>query len=203
MYDKKRIGLFFGSFNPIHIGHLAIANYAVVFGNFDEIWLVVSPHNPLKPKSVLADAKHRIAMAQISMKNLNLPITVCDIEMHLPQPSYTINTLETLETENRDCEFCIIMGADSLDCIEQWRNYQKILCNYKIYVYPRLGYDMKMLCNKYETEPLDAPIIEISSTFIRENIIREKNMNAFISPETGKYIIENKLYENKIQKKYE
>ncbi|MDR2292688.1 MAG: nicotinate-nucleotide adenylyltransferase [Prevotellaceae bacterium] len=197
MYNKKRIGLFFGSFNPIHIAHLAIANYAVTFGDFVEVWLVVSPHNPLKPKSTLADAKHRIAMAQIALKNLNLPITVCDVEMRLSQPSYTINTLATLEAENHDYEFCIIMGADSLACIEQWRSYQKILHNYKIYVYPRMEYDAKALCNKYKVEFFCAPVIEISSTFIRESIGRGKNMNAFISPETGKYIIENKLYENK------
>jgi nicotinate-nucleotide adenylyltransferase len=197
MYNKKRIGLFFGSFNPIHIGHLAIANYAVAFDCFAEVWLVVSPHNPLKPKNTLADAKHRIAMVQIALKNLNLPITVCDVEMRLSQPSYTVNTLETLAAENHDCEFCIIMGADSLACIEQWRSYQKILCDYKIYVYPRIKYDTKALCNKYKVEFMDAPTIEISSTFIRESIKRGKNMNAFISPETGKYIIENKLYENK------
>ncbi|MDR2066170.1 MAG: nicotinate-nucleotide adenylyltransferase [Prevotellaceae bacterium] len=197
MHNKKRIGLFFGSFNPVHIGHLAIANYAVAFGNFAEVLFVVSPHNPLKIKNSLAAEKHRIAMAQIALKNLNLPIRVCDIEMRLPQPSYTINTLEKLETENRNCEFCIIMGADSLDCIEQWRNYQKILSDYKIYVYPRLEYDVKKLCSKYKTEFMNAPVIEISSTFIRENLNKGKNMNAFILPETGRYIIENKLYENK------
>ncbi|MDR1553589.1 MAG: nicotinate-nucleotide adenylyltransferase [Prevotellaceae bacterium] len=197
MHNKKHIGLFFGSFNPIHIGHLAIANYAVVFGNFTEVWLVVSPQNPLKAKSMLANEKHRIAMTQIALKNLNLPVKVCDIEMRLPKPSYTINTLEMLKIENRDCKFSIIMGADSLACIEQWRSYQNILFDYKIYVYPRLGYDTKMLCAKYKVEPLNAPIIEISSTFIRENISRGKNMNAFVSPELGRYIIENKLYNNK------
>ncbi|MDR2651559.1 MAG: nicotinate-nucleotide adenylyltransferase [Prevotellaceae bacterium] len=197
MDEKKHIGLFFGSFNPIHIGHLAIANYAVAFGDFTEVWLVVSPHNPLKLQSVLADEKHRIAMTQIAVKNLDLPVKVCDIEMRLPKPSYTTHTLERLEAENRDCKFSIIMGADSLDGIEQWRAYQKILHDYKIYIYPRLGYNTKMLCNKYKTESLDAPIIEISSTFIRENISKGKNMNAFILPELGRYIIENKLYENK------
>ncbi|MDR2126059.1 MAG: nicotinate-nucleotide adenylyltransferase [Prevotellaceae bacterium] len=196
MCNKKRIGLFFGSFNPVHIGHLAIANCAVVFGDFAEVWLVVSPHNPLKPKNLLADVEHRIAMAQIALKNLNLPVKVCDIEMRLPQPSYTINTLETLTAENGDCEFCIIMGADSMACIEQWSNYRQILSDYGIYVYPRLGYDLQMLCNKYKVEPVNAPIIEVSSTFIRENIGRGNNMNAFISPATGKYIIENKLYKN-------
>ncbi|MDR3226289.1 MAG: nicotinate-nucleotide adenylyltransferase [Prevotellaceae bacterium] len=196
MRYKKRIGLFFGSFNPIHIGHLAIANYAFAFGDFDEVWLVVSPHNPLKQKTMLADEKHRIAMAQIAIKNLALPVKICDIEMRLPQPSYTINTLETLDAENGDYQFCIIMGADSIKNIEKWKNYGKILDAYKIYVYPRLGYDMKTLCNKYNVELLNAPIIDVSSTFIRENISKGKNMNAFISAETSMYIKENKLYEN-------
>ncbi|MDR1985167.1 MAG: nicotinate-nucleotide adenylyltransferase [Prevotellaceae bacterium] len=197
MHNNNRIGLFFGSFNPVHIGHSAIANYAVVFGDFVEVWLVVSPHNPFKQKNTLTDEKHRIAMLQIAMKNLNLPVKICDIEMHLSQPSYTIRTLEALEKEYPDCEFCIIMGADNLACIEQWREYQNILNNYKIYVYPRLGHDAKALCSKYNVELLNAPIIEISSTFIRENISKGKCMNAFISPEVGEYIMKNKLYKNK------
>jgi len=197
MNDKKKIGLFFGSFNPIHIGHLAIGNYAVTFGDFDEIWLVVSPHNPLKSKDLLIDEKHRLAMAELAVKSLDLPVKICDIEMRLPKPSYTINTLQTLEKENNNCEFCVIMGADSLNDIELWKDYQKILENYKIYVYPRLGYDAKLLCDKYKTLLLSAPIIEISSTFIRENISKGKNMNAFVAPEVNKYIKENKLYESK------
>ncbi|MDR1199389.1 MAG: nicotinate-nucleotide adenylyltransferase [Prevotellaceae bacterium] len=196
MHSKKRIGLFFGSFNPIHIGHLAIANYAVAFGDFAEVWLVVSPQNPLKCKGSLAGEEHRIAMAQIAVKNLNLSICVCDIEMRLPRPSYTVNTLETLVNENSGCEFCVIMGADSLHGIERWREYQKILSDYTVYVYPRLGYDAKALCSKYRAELWDAPIIEISSTFIRESTGTGKNMNAFISPALGKYIKENGLYKN-------
>ncbi|MDR1347857.1 MAG: nicotinate-nucleotide adenylyltransferase [Prevotellaceae bacterium] len=196
MHSKKRIGLFFGSFNPIHIGHLAIANYAVAFGDFAEVWFVVSPQNPLKCKSSLAGEEHRIAMAQIAVRNLDLPISVCDIEMRLPRPSYTVNTLDALVGGNSDCEFCVIMGADSLHGIEQWREYQKIMSDYTVYVYPRLGYDTKTLCNKYEAELCDAPIIEISSTFIRKSISKGKNMNAFISPALGKYITENGLYKN-------
>jgi nicotinate-nucleotide adenylyltransferase len=196
MHNKKRIGLFFGSFNPIHIGHLAIANYAVVFGDFTEVWLVVSPQNPLKCKCLLVGEEHRVAMAQIAVKNLNLAINVCDIELRLPRPSYTVNTLEALVNGNPDCEFCVIMGADSLHGIGKWREYQKILSNYTIYVYPRLRYDAEALCNKYKVELWDAPIIEVSSTFIRENINKGRNMNAFISPELDKYIKENRLYKD-------
>lgn len=196
MQDKKRIGLFFGSFNPVHIGHLAIANYAVEFGDFAEIWLVVSPQNPLKQKNVLADEKHRLNMTKIAVKNLDLPVKICDVEMRLPQPSYTINTLETLSKENQNCEFCVIMGTDSIADIEQWKDYKKILENYKIYVYPRIGYDAKSLCHKYKAELLTAPVIEVSSTFIRENICKGKNMNAFISAKISDYIRKNKLYEN-------
>jgi nicotinate-nucleotide adenylyltransferase len=195
MRNKKRIGLFFGSFNPIHIGHLVIVNYVFVFGNFRELWLVVSPHNPLKQKTLLAEEKYRIAMAEIAVKNIGLPLKICDMEMRLPQPSYTINTLEFLKTENPDCEFCIIMGADSIDSIERWKDYKTILNAYTIYVYPRSGYDTKALCGKYKVEMLNAPIIEISSTFIRENISKGKNLNAFISPEISEYIKKNKLYE--------
>ena len=196
MQQKKRIALFFGSFNPVHIGHLAIANYAIEFSDFAEIWLVVSPHNPLKSKNALADENHRLQMTKIAVQNLDIPIKICDIEMFLSQPSYTINTLEMLSAKNRDCEFCVIMGADSLSDIELWKDYKKILNNYKIYVYPRLNYDTELLCSKYKTELLTAPVIEISSTFIRENISKGKNMNAFISADVSAYIRENKLYKN-------
>ena len=194
MRKKKRIGLFFGSFNPVHVGHLLIANYAVEFGNFAEIWLVVSPQNPLKEKKMLADENHRMEMMKIAVKNLDLPVKVCDVEMRLSQPSYTINTLETLGMENPDCEFCVIMGADSIFDIEQWKDYEKILSDYEIYVYPRVNYDAKSLCNKYKTKLLTAPLIEISATFIRENICKGKNMNAFISAEVSDYIRKNNLY---------
>lgn len=196
MREKKCIGLFFGSFNPVHLGHLAIANYAVEFGDFNELWLVVSPQNPLKEKEILIAENHRIEMVKIAVSNLKLPIKICDVEMTLPKPSYTINTLKTLDAKNPDCEFCIIMGADSIACIEQWKNYEIILNNYKIYIYPRIGYDAKYLCKKYKTELLQAPIIEISSTFIRENIGIGRNMNAFISAEVSNYIKKNNLYTN-------
>ena len=195
MRSKNRIGLFFGSFNPVHIGHLAIANYAVEFGYFAEIWFVVSPLNPLKDKAILVDENHRLEMTKIAVKNLDLPLKICDIEVRLPQPSYTINTLETLSLENPDCEFCVIMGADSISDIELWKDYKKLLNNYTIYVYPRADYDAKLLCAKYNVEFLTAPLIEISSTFIRENICKGKNMSAFISTEISDYIRKNKLYE--------
>lgn len=194
--DKKHIGLFFGSFNPIHIGHLAILNYAAEFCDFDEVWMVVSPQNPLKDETTLASENDRIAMVKLALEPLNLPVKICDIEFRLAKPSYTIRTLEALDAEYTDCKFSIIMGADSLADIELWREYSKILDSYKVYVYPRLGCDAKSLCAKYNAVFIDAPIMEISSTFVRKNIAKAKNMNAFISPEISEYIKKNNLYKN-------
>ena len=191
---KKTVALFFGSFNPIHIGHLAIANYIVEFCAFDELWMVVSPQNPFKEKDTLIDIAYRLDMAKLAVETLELPIKICDIELQLPKPSYTITTLKCLSEKNKDCIFTVIMGADSIANIEHWFNYIEIINNYEIGVYPRKGLDTKMLCSKYRARFINAPIIEVSSTFIRHNILNCKNVKAFIPLSVSDYIKKNKLY---------
>ena len=135
-----RIGLFFGSFNPVHIGHLAIANYLVEFGNIDQLWFVVSPHNPHKKKENLLHDYDRLEMMQIAIRNEHR-FRVCDVEFRLPKPSYTIDTLTHLSEKYPDHSFSIIMGSDNIVNFHRWKNYDQILKNYGILVYPRPGID--------------------------------------------------------------
>jgi nicotinate-nucleotide adenylyltransferase len=135
----KRTALFFGSFNPIHVGHLIIANSMLQHEGVDELWLVVSPQNPLKERATLLADHHRLQMVQRAIDD-NYRLRVCDIEMHLPIPSYTVVTLAALGEKYPDREFCLVMGSDNLLTFNRWRNYEYILSHYRIYVYPRPGY---------------------------------------------------------------
>ncbi|MDR1898037.1 MAG: nicotinate-nucleotide adenylyltransferase [Prevotellaceae bacterium] len=194
----SNVVIFSGSFNPIHIGHLAIAAYVVEFTSADECWFVVSPHNPLKPKTELADFCHRFNMVKIASDETNLPITASDIENTLSQPSYTINTLEMLSEKYPDKQFSLLIGADNLNGFHLWKDYPKILANYRLLVYPRFGFDNKSLYEKYRAQKLDAPIMEISSTFIRNNIRKGHNLKAFLPPGVFEYIRKFKLYEEEL-----
>ena len=176
----KKTALYFGSFNPIHIGHVAIANYVVEFTDIQELWLIVSPRNPCKDSDELLPEEERMERARKVIDALDLPISVCDIEMQLPRPSYTINTLHVLSDKYPDRQFVVIIGADSLADFHRWKNYGEILSHYEIYVYPRSGYDAKALCAKYGVHYLDAPLIDISATFIRNAIADGKNVNGFL-----------------------
>jgi nicotinate-nucleotide adenylyltransferase len=135
---KKKIGLYFGTFNPIHIGHIIIANYMVEFSDLDEIWMVVTPHNPLKKKSSLLENHHRLEMVYMACEEYE-KIKPCDIEFHLPQPNYTVHTLVQLEEKYPDLAFSLIMGEDNLKSFHKWKNYEVILERYAIYVYPRIS----------------------------------------------------------------
>lgn len=135
-FSKKKIGLYFGSFNPIHLGHLILANYFIQNTNLSKIWFVVSPQNPLKGRLSLLDDDIRFRLVQLAIKD-NLSFVASNVEFGLSLPSYTINTLEYLSTRNADKEFSIIMGEDNLNNFDKWKDYQKIIENYQIYVYPR------------------------------------------------------------------
>jgi nicotinate-nucleotide adenylyltransferase len=184
-----KIGLLFGSFNPLHIGHLAIANYMAEFTDLQQVWLVVSPRNPLKSKSFLTDAHKRLALVKKAV-GVNKKIKVCALEFSLPQPSYTINTLELLNKKHPNDEFVLIIGSDNLITFHKWKDYKKILSEYKIYVYPRLSPSIKQKLKKISTigrlknhphiKLVNAPIIDVSSTFIRKAIKKGKNMNFFV-----------------------
>jgi nicotinate-nucleotide adenylyltransferase len=175
-----KTGLFFGSFNPVHVGHTIVAGYCSQFTDLDEVWLVPSPHNPLKPSDTLLPEEKRLALLHAAVERQNLPLKVCDVELSLPRPSYTINTLRALQAQRRRAQLVVIMGADSLACIEQWREWQTLLRDFEVYVYPRVGYHAKELCAKYRTTLVSAPLVEISSTFIRQALREGKNVNAFL-----------------------
>ncbi|MFT4073377.1 MAG: nicotinate (nicotinamide) nucleotide adenylyltransferase [Dysgonamonadaceae bacterium] len=188
------IGIFSGSFNPIHHGHLMIANYIAEFTTLDEIWFLVSPQNPLKKKTELADAHHRLQMVRNALSDFDR-LKASDFELHLPLPSYTIDTLKALQKAYPEHTFSLVIGADNWTLFQEWKDYQEILRNYRIYVYKRLNYSI-LIPGQYQSRVVvpEAPVLEISSTFIRESISRGKDVRAFIPGENWKYIEENGLY---------
>ena len=202
----KRTALFFGSFNPIHVGHLVIANTMLQVGatkgseyhqkqeGIDEVWLVVSPQNPLKERGTLLADYHRLAMARRAVDD-NYRLKVCDIEMHLPIPSYTVVTLAALEEKHPDREFCLVMGSDNLETFDRWRNYEYILEHYRLLVYPRPGTEH---C-KYATHPsvtmVDVPMMDISSSYIREQIKERRDVRYLLTEPVYKYLTEMHFYE--------
>ncbi len=190
---ETKIGLFFGSFNPIHIGHLVIANYMASFTGLKEVWLIVSPHNPLKVKSSLANMYDRLEMAKLATEN-SLQIKVSDIEFKLPQPSYTIDTLTYLHEKHPEKEFVLIMGADNLVSLKKWKNYEILLKNYQLYIYPRPGADVSEWENHPSITFTDTPEMEISSTFIRKAIKDNKNVQFFMPEKVLEFIDQKNLY---------
>lgn len=188
------IGLYFGTFNPIHIGHLIIANHIVEHTNLDKIWFVVTPHNPLKNKKTLLDNYQRLEMVHIATSPYD-KLGVSNIEFGLPQPNYTINTLEHIKEKHTNHTFALIMGEDNLKSLHKWKNYELLLKNYEIYVYPRVTkLSDNNLSNHSSIHFVDAPIVEISSTHIRKNIKEGKNVEPLLSTEVWKYIDEMNFY---------
>jgi len=179
-----KIGLLFGSFNPIHIAHLAIANYMAEFTDLGQVWLVVTPHNPLKDKKKLSDAKRRLIQVRKAIGK-NSKIKACDIEFALPRPSYTINTLDILSKKYSKDKFVLIIGSDNLNLLYKWKDHKKILAGYEIYVYPRASVlkapALRIIRNHSSVKMVDAPRMDISSTFIREQIEKGKDMSYFIA----------------------
>ncbi|MDZ4665147.1 MAG: nicotinate (nicotinamide) nucleotide adenylyltransferase [Bacteroidota bacterium] len=188
-----RVGLFFGSFNPVHVGHLVIANYMASFTELDEVWFVVSPQNPLKEKSSLLSENDRLHLVNIAL-DFHKKIKASDIEFKLSQPSYTINTLAHLAEKFPQHEFCLIMGSDNLTGFHKWRNYEEILRRYKIFVYPRR--DKKE--TEFDKHPsinfVNAPIMEISSTFIRQSIKEKKDVRFYLHHKVWEYVDEMNFY---------
>lgn len=186
---KKKIGLFFGTFNPIHVGHLILANHFAEFSDMDELWLVVTPHNPLKKKSTLLENHHRLEMVYKACEDYP-KLQPSNIEFGLPQPNYTTNTLAYLQEKYPDEEFCLIMGEDNLKNFPKWKNYEVLLQNHQIFVYPRIsaGRIPENLKNHPKITKVDAPIIEISSTFIRDSIKNGKNVRPLLENKVWEYI---------------
>ena len=192
---KSKIGFFFGSFNPIHIGHLALANYFLEFSDIDELQLVLSPQNPLKSDNDMASELHRLEMLRLALASVSLPISVCDIELSMPKPSYTIHTLEALQKQHPSMQLVVLMGADSIASIEKWKDYQRILTEFEVCVYPRRGYDAETLCQHYGVRYIDAPLFELSASFIRKNIRKGHNVSAFLPYGVWQYINDQKVYQ--------
>mgnify|MGYP000751864049 CR=1 FL=1 len=190
-----KIGLYFGSFNPIHIGHLVIANHLVEHSDLDQIWFVVTPHNPFKKKSSLLDNYQRLEMVYRATKDYT-KLQPSDIEFNLPQPNYTINTLTYLQEKYPDYKFSLIMGEDNLKSFHKWKNYELILENHHIYVYPRIskGNIETQFDNHKKIHHIDAPIMELSSTFIRNAIKSGKNIQPMLPQHVWEYLDEMNFY---------
>ncbi len=185
-----KIGLYFGSFNPIHIGHLIIAGYISNYGNVDQVWFVLSPQNPLKPATLLNEY-HRQHLLLSAIENENR-LKCSTIEFHLPRPSYTIDTLTHLKEKHPDHSFSIIMGSDSFQNIRKWKNYELLIKEYPILVYKRPAFEINNKFNANVTV-LDAPLLEISSTTIREMIKNGKSIK-FLVPDIVKEEIDRNHY---------
>ncbi len=190
-----KIGLYFGTFNPIHIGHLIIANHLAENSDLDQIWMVVTPHNPHKKKNTLLDDYHRLEMVHLATEDYP-KIQPSDIEFKLPQPNYTVNTLAHLQEKFPKHEFSLIMGEDNLNSLHKWKNYEVILQNHSIIVYPRLhsGEIDSQFINHPKIHKIDAPIIELSSTFIRESIKNDKNVVPMLPNKVWEYVEHNLFY---------
>ncbi len=188
-----KIGLFFGSFNPIHIGHLAIANYMVEFTDLKQIWFVVSPQNPLKKKKTLLANYHRLALVREAVQDDNR-FRVCDIEMKLPKPSYTIDTLTYLREKYPDKDFVLILGSDSLLTFHKWKNYKELIRTTQRYVYPRPNVQINE-SDHANCVFINAPLMEISSSFIRDSLRQKKDIRYFLHPKVYQYIKEMHFYE--------
>ncbi len=194
MTKQKKIGLFFGSFNPVHIGHTASAGHMLEFTDLDEVWMVVSPHNPLKKKESLLSDTHRLRLVREAIGD-NTRIKASNIEFKLPQPNYTIDTLAYLREKHPAQKFVLIMGTDNLQNLSKWKNYEQILANYSIYAYKRPGFDSGKFANHPSVKITDAPLMEISSSFIRQAIKDKKDVRYLLAPPVWQYIKEMHFYE--------
>ena len=192
----KKIGLFFGSFNPIHIGHLILANYILENSDMDELWFVVSPQNPFKDKKSLLTDHNRLDMVQLAVKNYP-KMRASNVEFSLPKPSYTIDTLTYLKEKYPNYSFALIMGEDNLDSLPKWKNAEKLMSDYQIIVYPRTFEGEKKDSEYLQHENIsivNAPIIELSATEIRNMIKEGKNVRPMLPPEVFEYLDGSSFY---------
>jgi nicotinate-nucleotide adenylyltransferase len=193
MAKMKKIGLYFGTFNPVHIGHLVIANHMANYTDLDEVWFVVSPHNPFKSKNNLLDDYARLELVHRAVKDYD-KLRVSDIEFGLTQPSFTINTLVHLGEKYPDKKFSLIMGGDNLNAFHKWKNFEMILENHELYVYPRLATPKGKLDQHEKVNLVGAPIMQISSSFIRKAIKEKKDVRAMLPSNVWEYIDEMNYY---------
>ncbi|WP_179339374.1 nicotinate (nicotinamide) nucleotide adenylyltransferase [Winogradskyella ludwigii] len=190
-----KIGLYFGTFNPIHVGHLTIANHLAEHSDLDQVWFVVTPLSPFKKKSSLLDNYQRLEMVHLATKDYD-KLRPSDIEFSLKQPNYTIDTLTYLFEKHPDYDFSLIMGEDNLKSLHKWKNYELILENHSIYVYPRLSEGS--IDTQFNDHPkivkVDAPIMQLSSTFIRNEIKDRKNVRPMLPENVWQFLDEMNFY---------
>jgi nicotinate-nucleotide adenylyltransferase len=194
-YRLMKIGLLFGSFNPVHVGHLIIANYFREFTDLEEVWFVVSPQSPFKQDTELASDRDRLEMVRLALEG-SRGYRACDVEMSLPRPSYTYRTLEQLRRQYSQNDFALIMGGDNIVDFHKWKNYQWIVSEFEIYVYPRPGIDLSNVSG-INFRLAHAPLLEISATFIRQAIASGHDVSFFLHSRVAQYIQERGLYKTK------
>lgn len=185
-----RVGLYFGSFNPIHTGHLIIASMAKHTTDLDQVWLMVTPQNPLKPSRTLLNEYQRLHLVRLAIED-DPALRASDIEFHLPKPSYTIDTLTYLSEKYPQHTFCIIMGSDSYNNLPAWKNYEAILKNYPIYIYKRPAYPIHKADN---IQIIEAPLLEISSTQIRRMIQEGTSIRYLVHDKVAEEIARSRYY---------
>jgi len=189
----NKTGLMFGSFNPVHIGHLALANYVLSYSDLQEIWFVVTPQNPFKESINLAPENHRLKMMEVAINN-DERFKICDIEFNMPRPSYTIDTLDKLKELYPDKLFSLIMGADNLLAIDKWKEPARLMASYHIICYPRNGSDLSPTKGLSNVEIINAPLMDISATLIRNALKKQKNIRFLLPHGVYDYIKKNNLY---------
>jgi len=192
--QKKRIGIYSGSFNPIHIGHQKLGEYLIDNKLVDEVWFIVSPRNPLKEKEAIIDEYIRLDMMMLAIQQQKY-LKVCDIEFTMPVPSYSIDTLHELTTFYPSFQFVLVIGSDNALVFNQWKDYKQILKEYPVLVYPRHEYDFALVEGIYpQMQLLQSPYFDISSTQIRDFIAQKKDVSQWLHPSVYQFIIENNLY---------
>ncbi len=194
MLSPKQIGLFFGSFNPIHTGHMIIAEYMATRTDLDQVWFVVSPHNPLKPRATLANDFDRLHMVQLAIED-NPGLRASNIEFSLPKPSYTVDTMIYLHEKYPQHQFSLIMGSDNLENIHKWKNFEVLLKRYPIHLYQRKGstHDEGLVAEA-DVRFYDVPLMDISSTYIRESIASGHSVRYMVPESVYQYLDGSRLY---------
>ncbi len=197
--QKQIVGILGGSFNPVHMGHMMLAQYLTQWKYVDKVWLTLSPLNPLKEAAGLIPDMKRLAMITLATKGA-IDIETCDIELSMPRPSYTIDTLDLLSKRHKNKRFKLVIGSDNWRIFDKWRDHERILDEYGVLVYPRPGYPIDSVYVD-GMEVIDAPTVNLSSTFVRDAIIRGKDVSYFLPSGVYKYIRDNRLYMPQTQKK--
>ncbi|MBQ3910577.1 MAG: nicotinate-nucleotide adenylyltransferase [Muribaculaceae bacterium] len=192
----SKIGIFGGSFNPIHVGHALIARYIIENSTLDSLWLMVSPQNPLKANKAMASDYHRLRMTELVSRRID-NVTTSAFEFNMPKPSYTIDTLNALQEKFPGDEFYLVIGADNWSVFDQWKAGDEIIAKYHVLIYPRRGYDIE-IPEQYRdrVQVVDAPLIEVSSTLIRQRLEKLLPVSFYVPEAVEKYIVKNKLYMN-------